>query len=97
VPPGGCEARELLFLLFNGLPCTVVASANRACCVALDAGPSMMPGGSPEAYSHIKSVVEKVAAQVWAGGYVTRRWASVRYFTVPPGGAVEQPQRACCP
>ncbi|KAG2453497.1 hypothetical protein HYH02_001717 [Chlamydomonas schloesseri] len=27
-------------------------------------GPSLMPGGSPEAYSHIKSVVEKVAAQV---------------------------------
>ncbi|EFJ45488.1 hypothetical protein VOLCADRAFT_109207 [Volvox carteri f. nagariensis] len=27
-------------------------------------GPSMMPGGSPEAYTHIKSIVEKVAAQV---------------------------------
>ncbi|GFR43952.1 hypothetical protein Agub_g5093, partial [Astrephomene gubernaculifera] len=27
-------------------------------------GPSMMPGGSPEAYSHIQPIVEKVAAQV---------------------------------
>ncbi|KAK9830314.1 hypothetical protein WJX72_010955 [[Myrmecia] bisecta] len=27
-------------------------------------GPSMMPGGSPEAYSAIKDIVEKVAAQV---------------------------------
>jgi len=27
-------------------------------------GPSMMPGGSPEAYTHIRDIVEKVAAQV---------------------------------
>lgn len=27
-------------------------------------GPSMMPGGSPEAYKYIKDIVEKVAAQV---------------------------------
>lgn len=27
-------------------------------------GPSMMPGGSPEAYKHIQPIVEKVAAQV---------------------------------
>lgn len=36
----------------------------RTCIPGVFAGPSMMPGGSPEAYSHIKSVVEKVAAQV---------------------------------
>ncbi len=27
----------------------------------------MMPGGSPEAYTHIQSIVEKVAAQVRLG------------------------------
>ncbi len=36
------------------------------------AGPSMMPGGSPEAYKYIKDIVEKVAAQVCAGWRVTR-------------------------
>eukprot|EP00199_Chlamydomonas_sp_CCMP681_P001002 CAMPEP_0119107206 /NCGR_PEP_ID=MMETSP1180-20130426/9398_1 /TAXON_ID=3052 ORGANISM="Chlamydomonas cf sp, Strain CCMP681" /NCGR_SAMPLE_ID=MMETSP1180 /ASSEMBLY_ACC=CAM_ASM_000741 /LENGTH=514 /DNA_ID=CAMNT_0007092663 /DNA_START=256 /DNA_END=1800 /DNA_ORIENTATION=- len=30
-------------------------------------GPSMMPGGSPEAYKYIKDIVEKVAAQVEDG------------------------------
>ncbi|KXZ52783.1 hypothetical protein GPECTOR_8g171 [Gonium pectorale] len=34
-------------------------------------GPSMMPGGSPEAYKHIQSIVEKVAAQVDDGPCVT--------------------------
>ncbi|KAG2498898.1 hypothetical protein HYH03_003089 [Edaphochlamys debaryana] len=34
-------------------------------------GPSMMPGGSPEAYKYIQSIVEKVAAQVNDGPCVT--------------------------
>lgn len=34
-------------------------------------GPSMMPGGSPEAYTHIKAIVEKVSAQVDDGPCVT--------------------------
>lgn len=41
-------------------------------------GPSLMPGGSPEAYALIKDVVEKVAAQVDDGPCVTY---------VGPGGA----------
>lgn len=34
-------------------------------------GPSMMPGGSPEAYKYIEPIVEKVAAQVDDGPCVT--------------------------
>lgn len=41
-------------------------------------GPSLMPGGSPEAYELIKDIVEKVAAQVDDGPCVTY---------VGPGGA----------
>ncbi len=29
-----------------------------------DAGPSLMPGGTPEAYQHIEPIVQAVAAQV---------------------------------
>ena len=32
------------------------------------AGPSMMPGGDPEAYKHLQPIVEKVAAQVGPPG-----------------------------
>ena len=41
-------------------------------------GPSMMPGGPPEAYELIKEVVTKVSAQVDGGACVTH---------VGPGGA----------
>ncbi|KAK9845753.1 hypothetical protein WJX81_001436 [Elliptochloris bilobata] len=41
-------------------------------------GPSMMPGGTQEAYTHIKDIVEKVAAQVNDGPCVT---------FIGPGGA----------
>ena len=30
----------------------------------LGAGPSLMPGGTPEAYQHIEPIVQAVAAQV---------------------------------
>eukprot|EP01025_Chloroclados_australasicus_P045388 TRINITY_DN4968_c0_g1_i13.p1 TRINITY_DN4968_c0_g1~~TRINITY_DN4968_c0_g1_i13.p1 ORF type:complete len:499 (+),score=68.08 TRINITY_DN4968_c0_g1_i13:45-1541(+) len=41
-------------------------------------GPSLMPGGTPDAYQHIQPIVEKVAAQVDDGPCVTY---------VGPGGA----------
>jgi hypothetical protein len=38
------------------------------CTSHVHAGPSLMPGGSPEAYKHIQDIVEKVAAQVSGRG-----------------------------
>ena len=57
--------------------CTARLQIHQPCSLAC-AGPSMMPGGTQEAYTHIKDIVEKVAAQVNDGPCVTY---------IGPGGA----------
>jgi hypothetical protein len=51
----------------------------------LPAGPSMMPGGSAEAYQYIEDIVSKVAAQASISGLPAVSVVLANVFVAPTG------------